>query len=330
MAFESQHDTVVLYHKNCLDGLAAAWVAWKYHEGKVDLYPVQYGGRYEEDFGEDFCKLLNKTVYCLDFSFDKETTEHLLGICRPFIVLDHHDTAWKNLSSIAVTNIGLESSLHQQLGVTYKGIVVVDQTKSGATLTWEWFYGSDLDIIPPGLLYVEDRDLWKWKLSGSRSWTSCAFSYEKTVANFDMLMYTAPEEVIREGKAIERQMASAIKVIGKSERRFKIDEFDVPICNANSLFASDLGAQMAAGEAFSITYVDGVDSRQYSLRSRDSGVKVNEIAERFGGGGHPGAAGFRILFTDPQFHHSHEYLESVRLVYAGGRWIKAPRYEEQK
>lgn len=333
MGIELNHDVVVIHHKNCLDGIAAAWSAWKYFEGKVDLVPAQYGDNFEEMFGEGFSDLIGKRVFCLDFAFDLVTTKQLMGVCQ-LVVLDHHDTAWKNLNGIASSSIDKwhgAVSIFDNEDLRHNSLVLVDQTKSGAILSWLFFFGKDAVNPPSGLSFVQDRDLWQFKHPETRPWTAAAFSHELTVENFDMLMQTPVHEVVLEGKAIQRHMDKTVNLLAKSGRTFRLDEYAVPVVNCNALFASDLGHKLGEGEMFSITYNDSHNARQFSLRSRHPDVKVNEIAERFGGGGHPGAAGFRISFDDDQFHHSHTHLESVKYIKNGDEgWTPIPRYKEQK
>lgn len=60
------------------------------------------------------------------------------------------------------------------------------------------------------------------------------------------------------------------------------------------IFASDAGNRMAEGELFSASYFDTPEGRKFSLRSKEGGMDVSEIAKRFGGGGHARAAGFQV------------------------------------
>lgn len=307
------NDVVVIYHKNCLDGIAAAWCAWTHYKGKVDLVPVQYKDDFVKLFGLDFHQLFRKTVYCLDFSFDKDTVDHLMGICNPLILLDHHDSAQRALGSLPIISNSIGDKNKQYFDcANFEGCVVVDQTRSGAMLAWEWFNPRvPVEQIPAGIFYVQDRDLWTWKLGDTKAWTSAAFSYEFTVENFDKLINTPVTEVVREGKGIERHMNKVVKDLSKRPRRMNLCGYNVPIVNCNSVFASDLGHLLGQDELFSVTYHDVSDKRIFQLRSSNKNVKVNVLAEVFGGGGHPGAASFAISFNDPQFYHSHEYLAGI-------------------
>lgn len=306
MQIQLNHDIVVLYHKNCLDGLGAAWVAWKAFDKKVDLVAVQYGNKFEEMFGESFAELIGKTVYCLDFSFDRETVKYLAGLCT-LILLDHHNTAAEALKGIAATDIrGFPEAWETRLEPE-ESIIIVDERYSGAMLAWMWFF----EEVPPfGIRCVQDRDLWAWKIKNSREWTSVAFSHEKTVENFDMLINTDPFTVIAEGTGLMRVQKNNVATVSKGARRFVLDGIDVPIVNCNSFLVSDVGDLLGQDEHFVATYIDTPHGRQFSLRSRHKDQEVNKLAERFGGGGHPQAAGFQIGFDDDRFGMSHIYLES--------------------
>lgn len=55
----------------------------------------------------------------------------------------------------------------------------------------------------------------------------------------------------------------------------------------------DIAGELAKERPFGACYFDRQDGkRQWSLRSRDGGADVSEIAKRHGGGGHAQAAGF--------------------------------------
>lgn len=305
MQIQLNHDTVVLYHKNCLDGIAAAWVAWQFFNREADLIAVQYGNKFEEMFGNNFENLIGKNVYCLDFSFDREVVKHLAGICN-FILLDHHNTAARALEGLVCTDIlNLPVTAND---IPHQSLLVVDEKFSGAMLAWKFFYPNY--EAPWGIRFVQDRDLWQWAYEDTRAWTSAAFSYEKTVENFNALIERDPSSVIAEGANLARVQANNVAIVAKSARRFVLDGYDVPIVNCNAFLASDIGALLGKGEPFVVLYVDGHKERQFSLRTSSKEILVNEIAERFGGGGHPEAAGFQIAFDDDRFGMSHVYVES--------------------
>jgi nanoRNase/pAp phosphatase (c-di-AMP/oligoRNAs hydrolase) len=55
-----------------------------------------------------------------------------------------------------------------------------------------------------------------------------------------------------------------------------------------------MAAELAVGESFAAAYYFDGDAYKFSLRSKEDGSDVSEVAANFGGGGHKNASGFRI------------------------------------
>lgn len=333
-----QHDVICLYHKNCLDGLAAGWAVWTAFQGNVDMVSIQYGDDPVAIFGEGLEVLVGKKVICVDFAFDLDTTKYLATICD-LLVLDHHDTAQRDLGSIAFKSYVEAKHAYIRDDISFfanngaGATIVVDNRHSGARLAWEWFFDNPKGYVPTPIKFVEDYDLWRFNYDSTKAFVAAAFSGEMTVQQFDTYVSANPEEqstildrMVVEGKAIQRHIDKTAKSLARGARRFKLDEFDVPVVNASSVFRNELGAILCDGEPFSVTYTDNRDSRQFSLRSKKDGAHVGDIAKRFGGGGHANSAAFIIKLTDDQFHQSHERLESTMISKVDGEWKKVPRY----
>lgn len=276
---------LIIYHANCADGFTAAWVAAR-ALGDVQLCPAQYGDSppVEEARGRD--------VYVLDFSYDLEGTHALADRARSIHVLDHHKSAAKSL--------GLQQHEAPPYWTTLRlsnGEAYFDMSRSGARIAWDWFHpGED----PPALVrYVEDRDLWRWKLPGSDVVNAAVLSFIHTLPTWDVLadrLEQELEQVALEGAAILRYQEQLIERIAANAHTVVIDGHEVPAVNSPVL-QSELGHRLAQGHDFAAVYFDTADKGVVSLRSRESGYDVSEIAQRQGGGGHPGAAGFpRALF----------------------------------
>lgn len=281
----SDQRPLCLYHKNCLDGLASAWVAWKAYNGEIDLQAIQYGDPVPIYGG--------RRVYVLDFSFKAEMLMTIDQQCD-LVLLDHHDSAAREFEKLGD---------HK-----FRGHVVVDEKYSGAMLAWRYFFP---DVEPPiEIQIVQDRDLWKFNIPYTREWTMAAFSYPLTVESFDTMVTRGVDSVCKEGFYLNRKNTQDVNKISKSVRMMIIDGLAFPVVNANSLFTGDLGEKLADGHLGAVIYHDGPDGRIFSMRSREGGLRVNLIAERFGGGGHPAAAAFKIPFSDRRIKKSHLYLRS--------------------
>lgn len=267
-------ETLVIYHGNCADGFGAAWAARKHFGDSAEYYPGVY-----QDPPPDCA---GKRVYLVDFSYKRPVMESIIDQSIGVTVLDHHKTAEEDLRPLFCDRL-------------IDG--VFDMKKSGAMITWEWF---NPHIAPPKLLeHIQDRDLWRFKLTGTREIQAAVFSYPYDFAVWDDLMERDTIELYREGIAIERKHFKDIdELIGVVTRRMRIGGHDVPMANLPYTLTSDAGHKLATGEPFAGCYWDTPEGRVFSLRSRDDGLDVSEIAKQYGGGGHKNAAGFRVSFDE--------------------------------
>lgn len=284
-----EHKNVCIYHANCLDGIAAAWVVWKYFDGNVKLISAQYKSKLPEG-------LEGKNVFVVDFSYPLPEMVELASMCH-LVVLDHHDTAERVCADLRT---------HLDPSSEYETNVIFDMKRSGAGMAWDYFY--PLVKPPLGIELVQDRDLWKFKNPLTKSWTAAAFSYPLTVESIDTLMATDPYTVKQIGDALLRKQELEVAKIAKTFHLLDIDGVTFAAVNANYCFASDLGDALKHHGYPVAVYANGRDSRYYSLRS--DAYPVNVIAERFGGGGHVQAAAFTLPYNDSRFTASHKKLRS--------------------
>jgi uncharacterized protein len=261
---------VVFYHAGCDDGFGAAWAAWK-RFGEAALYqPMQYG-----DPVPTWAQVLPLTVpfYVVDFSFPRPILQEWRTQGRSFTVLDHHKTAMDDL-------VGLEGC-------------VFDMTQSGAVLTWKHFH---LDEPVPTLLeYVQDRDLWAKQLPQTDEHSAGLRSHPRDFHVWDALAGEGWPSLIEDGKAILRYQRQQVQDMCERMVWLTIGGCRVPAVNATVLFsevAHQLVTDYAACAEFAAYYFDRPDGkRQWGLRANRT-FDVSEVAKRYGGGGHRGAAGF--------------------------------------
>lgn len=261
-----------IYHGNCLDGFGAAWAVRRALGDNVTFYKGIHQQSPPDVTGMD--------VLLVDFSYKKDVLEDMLKVAASITILDHHISAENDLSVL------LKAGEVQGL---------FDMNKSGAMLAWEWFVP---DRPAPELIaYIQDRDLWQFKLKGTREINAALASYPYDFEVWDNLMESADgiEILMRDGEAIERRLQKDVKeLIASGVRRMVIGGYDVPVLNASSAYVSDAGHIMSIGEAFAACYWDHADGRSFSLRSSDDGIDVAEVAKKYGGGGHEKAAGFTV------------------------------------
>ena len=257
-----------IYHGNCADGFSGAWVVRR-ALGDIEFHPGVYQNPPPN--------VLGKEVVLVDFSYKREVMRQLTNDAHSVLVLDHHKTAEEDLRDLDGAK------------------VVFDMNRAGSMIAWDHFFPGQ--ECPPLLKHIEDRDLWRFALPGTREIQANVFSYPYAFDVWDQLMARAPDELRAEGAAIERKHFKDIEELTKVvTRRFTIGGHEVPIANLPYTLTSDAGHLLAANEPFAGCYWDTPDGRVFSLRSRDEGMDVSEIAKQYGGGGHPHASGFRVPY----------------------------------
>lgn len=261
--------SICIYHANCSDGFGAAWVVRK-ALGDIEFHP----GAYSENPPD----VSGKNVIIVDFSYPRNILVQMANKAKTILIIDHHKSAIVNL-------VDLPSNVKS----------VFDMTHSGVILTWKYFFPEQ---SPPTLLqHIEDRDLWKFKLPGTRAIMASIFSYPYEFEIWDDLTDTNPSILEQEGVCIERKHLKDVTMLLNSGTRYlRIASYRIPAINIPPTMASDAGHELAFGQPFAACYWDTAKGRQFSLRSNENGIDVSKIAESFGGGGHRNAAGFLVSF----------------------------------
>jgi hypothetical protein len=308
----------VLYHADCPDGFGAAYAAWlRFGEG-AGYRAMHHGEPWE------MAEIAGHDVYILDFSFPPGLLEAMAGLASSVTQIDHHSTARQPWAArLTKAHDGSERFSHPTLPLT----VIFDLDKSGVRLAWEYF---NPDCPVPLLLrHIEDMDLWRFALPGTRAIGRALRLLPFDFAAWDDLAGRMPDAdaagykaLVAEGEAIERFFQSEIDRQAQSRlvmpahlRGEPVDSLQVRrhglptlvegdrawravrglAINASALFASELGNRLAEQSgSFGLVWQLGADGEaKVSLRAAGK-VNVAAIAANYGGGGHPNAAGFRL------------------------------------
>ena len=277
--------TFVLYHAHCADGFGAAFAAWLALGADGVTYTAV-------NYGEPLPEIPDGSrVYILDFSYDRETLIALAARTK-LTVIDHHKTAAEALAGLPFATF--------------------DMAKSGAILAWEYFQGTGACIgeAPQLLLYVQDRDLWRWELPQSREFAAglslqaCTFPHWHVLANewprFNTSNAQIMKSIIREGGVVLRYQRQLVDSIAARACMCEVDGHQMPVANTPVLISETCEELLRRNPEFPAAanffrMEDGADSCKliWSLRSRPE-CDVSEIARKFGGGGHRQAAGFTL------------------------------------
>lgn len=159
---------LIFYHGGCPDGTCAAAIAQYYLIGNLPALPENFAktlqlipteaGKVTAAVVKAHAKFPNPLiVLAFDLAVKQDEFDNLLKLYPKAKVYDHHQTT-------------ASCKPHPQL--------TLDQTISGAHLAWSYFQHLDtiqhergaktLGEMPLFVNYIEDRDLWKWKLPHSR------------------------------------------------------------------------------------------------------------------------------------------------------------------
>lgn len=277
--------TAVLYHDHCPDGWTAAWVAARSLGDAAALLGVSHGNPPPDLTGAD-------EVYLVDFAYPHETLVKLAE-GRRLVVLDHHRTAIDDISFALTKN---EATAHSDPAYfttisTDPYRAVLDTNRSGAGITWDWFHPGE--PRPWVVDYVEDRDLWRFKLASSKEVSAYIRSQPHTLDRWDALVDEHVEVAADIGAGVLLHIDAYCRAAANHAYWCQMGGRRFPVVNVTYEACSEVAAHLLdqfdtdmAGYFFE----RGEGGWQYGFRSRN-GVTVHDHAVVFGGGGHPQAAG---------------------------------------
>lgn len=276
---------ICIYHDNCDDGFAAAYAVWKRFGDSVEFIPAQYGQEIPDVTGKD--------VLIVDFSYKKPEMMRLADQAQRIIVLDHHKTAQGELEDFVQLDCigGPFEKKYADRMICGVG-VHFDMEKSGCRLAWEYCFGSA--PMPDWFEAVEDRDLWRFDLRGTKEISIAIRSMPRDFELWDMF---TGERLANEGVTIRRYVDMIISNICDTAFEEEIAGYKVPVASCSYDFVSEAAHELLKRNPeapFAACIVRSYDGTTYSLRSMNDRLDVSEIAKANGGGGHRNAAGFRI------------------------------------
>ncbi len=260
---------LIIYHGDCADGFSGAWAAWKKFGNNAEYFAAsRHAG---------LPNVKGKEVYSIDFTYRPAAVlEKMAREAARLVLIDHH------ISSKPLMPLSKEYWFSLE--------------HSAAVLAWEYFHQGK--PVPELLRYVEDGDLWKFKLPSSRAigtyiglfgfgfktWEQLAkelqsFSGRRRAAERGELLLKYQEEQV--GEVVAR--AREVRFEGKR------------VLAANSpLLDSQIGHALAKKKPpFGIVWREENGLIRVSLRA-EGNFDVAKIAEKYGGGGHRAAAGFLL------------------------------------
>jgi len=287
--------TLVIHHANCNDGVCAAAIAEQYHK-ENDMHISHFAMGYNNmvsEIAEHLVELRAKNlevtnVLFVDFSLKLKAMQVLTKLVPEVLVIDHHIGA-------------KEDTNHPDYGAD----VIFDDKRSGAGLTWDYFYPDLKDSRPMIVDIVEDRDLWNFDFDITEPVCAIIRDDGMDISRWVELLHLNPDEVSSLGKKGQAVLDHNKAMIATEVNRQLnwpnvisiegISKFH--IFNSTTLISEQLNTLLSHPDYklnTAVSYRMGNNGMLYcSARSIDDKSAL-EVAKRFNGGGHPNAAGFTL------------------------------------
>lgn len=258
--------TKVLYHADCPDGFAAAWLYWRRLGDGASYVPVAHGDGPVSVEGED--------VVVVDFAYPRPVMLEMAARARSLRVLDHHASARDDLRGLGFAHFDLE--------------------RSGAGLAWQDLHG---DVPAPLMVQcIEDRDLHRWSVEGSLDILHVLDTLPREFAAWEAFFdktLEAPQAIRAQGALMRQRFEASANRLVPHALPVQAGGLRGLAVNAPPEFADHVAHALARSADFGLTWF--LDARgRVRVSWRSSRVDVIPLAQAFGGGGHPGAAGARL------------------------------------
>lgn len=254
---------------------------------------------------------VDETVFIVDFSIPPEDMQKLLAKTDHVVWIDHH-----------------KSAIEKYQGYEFDHYYILDQNdipgireeggKAGCELAWEYFareYPQNMSgAIPHVVSLIGDWDTWTHRIPGSKE-----FHFGATIkCPDDIRRYWTPTKGIAAADniadAIERGHAVMDYIKDWSTAYCKSFGHEVTVDGLNcfainvSLINSDYFACMD-DKGYDAYIAYAFNGKQWKVSIYSETHDISNICKRYGGGGHPGAAGF-WSDTLPDFINTQNNIDS--------------------
>lgn len=272
---------ILVYHHNDLDGICAAAIVRKEYIQKIKFVPVQYG----KDMWDPEDVKEASAVYVVDFTFpDMEVLAEAAG--NKLVWIDHHRTA---MEQHAVLWDSLEVDGNRSLDL------------SGCELTWN--YLRDATEMPHAVQYIGDRDMWEFELRNTKAFCAAAHAiiespddsvWFRLLEKYDAEVVT---EFIKIGETLLKAQERRVQTLYNSGIDCEMFGYRCRVINATSDI-SEVGEYVYQHPKYELAVMWFVAAGKIIVSLRSDSVDCAEIAQKYGGGGHKGAAGFTVKLED--------------------------------
>lgn len=303
----------IFYHDPCLDGIGAAWAAYKKFGDSAKYIGAGYRS-YENIRTELENETENSEIIFLDYAPSQEILSWIINKGWSIKILDHHEERFSNLNSMS--------------GKKFE--CVLDKNRSGVGIAWDYFVQEERPLL---VNIVEAMDLGRSEFFDSKE------QYYNVGSFFDGLSLSKMEDVAFKFSLFDKFSRWTLDEFEKmgAEQRKKLNHFipealkkvayiAIPEFGLNRLpcvntdiysYGGDLMRVIFEKYKSSVAFLwikDGENSYRINIRTKGNVLAKDISAHIKGklncrGGGHPHAVVLRL--TEDQFAEFNNYFPSL-------------------
>ncbi len=287
---------LIMHHSADLDGKCSSMILKKYllennSDSDITMYPINYGQSIPIDLLDE-----NTVVYLADFSFSYDRMVEIYNTVKEFIWIDHHVSA-------------IEDSITHRYDY-YKGIREIG--KAACELCWEYCYPDTK--IPHAVTLLGRFDVMDKTTDGIFQFQygihSVLNSSTDTDAIWNSLLnthhspdgYYLIDRMLKEGELIHQYMINEYeKLCEHGSYEIEFDGLKAIVYNyigAYSFFFDSVYDPSKHDLMLKYGYDPKANAFACSIYTTKEDIDCSAIAKKYNGGGHAGAAGFKLPVTE--------------------------------
>lgn len=273
---QESYQTLCLHH-NDTDGRASGAIIRRALGKEIWLYEMDYSDSLPMEH-----VIRSDKIVIVDFSLPKNEMEKLA---------EYHDLTWIDHHKSSIEEM-------QEISENWPGIR--DLGEAACILTWQYYFPNE--PVPYAIKLIGDRDIWRWSEKDTGAFNEGLYQLDTRPFNdtlWEPLLNDDREivkEIILEGNILREARLRDIRRT-LQYRGFPVVIEGHSVLAVNIRGSGDIGEYVRKmGYDIAYCYVDNFHNGELTtfvtLYSKD--IDVSQIAARFGGGGHQGAAGFHF------------------------------------
>lgn len=280
---DPSRSTICLYH-NDPDGCCAAAIVRRAMGPSVELHAMEIGDPVPWEGMQDY-----EQAVMVDYSLPPDDMRRLRDHWK-LVWVDHHKTSLVILGQ-EMADVPGERSLEA----------------AGCVLTWQTFFPDQ--EVPRAVELIGDRDIWRMAFPETRAFSEGLYRSDFSPANDELWGPLLDNDADRVQQLTDRgallyeaRMMDVREVVERYGFETSFEGHRTLAVNHNG--TGDMGEYIRQlGYELGYCYVEVVrDGRlQTTVTLYSDQLDVSQLARKHGGGGHPGAAGFRFTRQDRPF-----------------------------